>query len=48
MGVEVLKWWVEVEDGGGVMRVSKNEREVEFGNGLGEVGWCGYKSEGGE
>lgn len=45
MALDVFKWCVQVQDGGGVMTVTNNDRQVQFGNGFRQVASSGYNTE---
>ncbi|ANM45885.1 minor tail protein [Escherichia phage vB_EcoS_NBD2] len=45
MALDVFKWCVQVQNGGGVMSVTNNDREVQFGNGFRQVASSGFNTE---
>lgn len=45
MALDVFKWCVQVQDGGGTMSTTNNDREVVFGNGFRQKGSAGFNTE---
>lgn len=45
MALDKFKWCVQVQNGGGVMTVTNNDREIQFGNGYRQVASSGFNTE---
>lgn len=45
MALDVFKWCVQLQNGGGAMSVTNNDRNVQFGNGFMQVGSSGFNTE---
>lgn len=45
MALDIFKWCVQLQNGGGVMSVTNNDRQVQFGNGFRQVGSAGFNTE---
>lgn len=45
MALHSFKWCVQVQDSGGAMSVTNNDRQVQFGNGYRQVASSGFNTE---
>lgn len=45
MALDTFTWCVQVQNGGGAMSVTNNDREVVFGNGYRQVASSGFNTE---
>lgn len=45
MALDKFKWCVQVQNGGGQMTTTNNDRAVSFGNGYQQVGSSGFNTE---
>ena len=45
MAIDVFKWCVQIQNSGGAMSVTNNDRQVQFGNGYRQVASSGFNTE---